>query len=97
MSDMDDLYSGGPGDSEESVIASVPDLAQLVATHMGGNATPAQIKAAAASTQVLYQTLHPGDKVLADDGSEWVMASTNEIRISDDVVVERDNHDEESE
>jgi hypothetical protein len=46
---------------------------------------------------ILYQTLHAGDKVLADDGSEWTMASTNEIRISDDVVVERCNHDEESE
>ncbi len=93
MSDMDDLYSGGPGalDYERSPEEQKEFDAESQRLRVE---IDAEVKNA---DVILYQTLHAGDHLLMDDGNEWVMASTNEIRISDDVVVERANHDEESE
>jgi hypothetical protein len=93
MSNMDDLYSGGPGALDYERSPEEPKAFEAESQHVRDE-IDAVVKDA---DVILYQTLHAGDKVLAEDGSEWTMASTNEIRISDDVVVERCNHDEESE
>jgi hypothetical protein len=92
MNDLDNLFSSGSDNegTEEQKTLSSNDSAPAVSA--------SEIDAVVKNADVmLYQTLHAGDKVLAEDGAEWVMASTNEILIRDEVVVEHANHDEESE
>jgi hypothetical protein len=90
MSDMDDL-DFGPGALDYERSPEELKAFEAERQHVRG-----EIDAAVKNADViLYQTLHAGDKVLAEDGSEWVMASTAEIRISG--TVREEYHDEESE